>query len=461
MNPTPLRTPAAGALLALCFLLPGLAHAQDERVERLLEKVRLLEERVHELEGESATARAGVLEDHVNALTANLAAAPGDYHASWKNGSRFTTEDKAFELRIGGRIHNDWIFGTQDEDYQDAFGAYEDGVIFRRARLYVQGRLYEHFFFKAQYDFAGGDADFRDVFLGVDDTPIGTVTVGQFKQPFGLDELTGANYDTFMEQAPASVFVPSREVGLMVNGNLLADDRMTYAVSVFRDVNDFGDSEEPEDGKYNLAARLTWAPIHDDEGRTLLHVGAGLVWRNPDGHEYRIRSRPDVGFGPRLADTMSFDADDVVVANFELATVLGPFSAQGEVFYTEIDGNETCPTFWGFYVQASYFLTGEHRPYKKGNAVFDRVKVNDNFMNGEGGSGAWELAARYSYLDLNDDGIEGGELSTITLGVNWYLNPHTRVMLNYIYADACEFGPKAAADEAQAHIFGVRFQIDF
>ncbi len=73
-----------------------------------------------------------------------------------------------------------------------------------------------------------------------------------------------------------------------------------------------------------------------------------------------------------------------------------------------------------------------------------------------GGSGAWEVAARISSLDLDDDGTDGGELDDLTFGVNWYLNPNTRLMLDYILAD---LDPAAGAPDGRTKILAFRWQI--
>jgi phosphate-selective porin OprO/OprP len=102
----------------------------------------------------------------------------------------------------------------------------------------------------------------------------------------------------------------------------------------------------------------------------------------------------------------------------------------------------------------SYFLTGEHRSYSKNKGAFDRVKPKQNFgLDKEKGWGAWEIAGRYSYLDLSDGGISGGELDDFTLGVNWYLYPNVRIMGNYIFADLDDVG--------ETSIFQMRFQVDW
>lgn len=134
--------------------------------------------------------------------------------------------------------------------------------------------------------------------------------------------------------------------------------------------------------------------------------------------------------------------------------VAGPFSIQGEYdrsFVNTSDG--TNPSFAGSYVQGSFFLTGENRRYKKSLGVFDRVRPGGSLFDGNGGIGAWEIAGRYSWLDLNDQGVTGGELKNFSLGLNWYLNSSTRWMWNYVHADK--------VDEGTANIVQTRFQIDF
>ena len=98
-------------------------------------------------------------------------------------------------------------------------------------------------------------------------------------------------------------------------------------------------------------------------------------------------------------------------------------------------------------------MTGESKNYKNSYAGFDRVKPTNNFGGDNNGAGAWEIALRYSTSDLNNEDIFGGEQSDITLGVNWHLNPSTRIMLNNVWADI--------KDAGKMNVFQVRFQIDF
>lgn len=76
--------------------------------------------------------------------------------------------------------------------------------------------------------------------------------------------------------------------------------------------------------------------------------------------------------------------------------------------------------------------------------------------------GAWEVAARLSYLDLNDGGdIKGGQETNLTLGLNWYLNPNLRLMFNYIRAHVENRGTSPPVDKGNANIFQTRLQFAF
>ena len=112
----------------------------------------------------------------------------------------------------------------------------------------------------------------------------------------------------------------------------------------------------------------------------------------------------------------------------------------------------------------SYFLTGEQRMYKRSAGTFsDRVVPYENFFrvrDGDGyvqtGKGAWEVAYRASYLDLNGVGVSGGNVTDHTVGLNWYLNPYTRWMVNYVNSDLRRFN-----GTGNMSIFETRVQIDF
>lgn len=394
-------------------------------------------------------ALAGVLLAMVAYSTAG--AADNDLRLYWKDGIRAETADGSFKLKMGGRIMNDWALFGPDNSLKAAKGPFEDGTEFRRARLYLAGEVSGNVIFKAQYDFAGGDADFKDVYIGLKGLPGNTtVKVGHFKEPFGLEVLTSSKYITFMERALPTAFIAERNTGIGASGHSF-DERLTWAGGVFRQADGFGDATGDA---YNVTGRVTGLPLYQDGGQRLVHVGLAYSHRNPD-NTVRFRERPEVHISPRLVDTANIVADDVDLVGVESAAVFGPASLQGEYVHTSVDATSgPSLDFDGYYVQASYFLTGEHRPYKRSHGAFSRVKPLRNFIGkGGGGPGAVELAVRYSSIDVSDRSVAGGELDDVTVGLNWYLNPNTRVMANYVRADLDSVG--------EADVFQTRFQIDF
>jgi phosphate-selective porin OprO and OprP len=382
--------------------------------------------------------------------------AGGDIKVFWKNGLYFESADKQFKAKMGGRLLFDMGGIHTDDDFEASNGREEDGARFRTARWYLSGEFNELIEFKWQYDFAGGtDNKLKDAYIGMKTSPVGALRVGQFREPFSLEQLTSISHVTFMERSLADRLVPGRNVGLQAS-DTNAGKTMTWAVGVFRDDgSDTGASSG--DGEQSATARVTFLPQHTDEEH-LVHVGAGFTTRVPPGHVYSVASKGESGLtAQNIVSTGNIGADRVDVANLEAAWVRGPLSLQAEVIQSMVDASSgSDPDFQGWYLFASWFLTGEHRQYKDTAGAFERIKVNHPYGK-DGGKGAWELAARMSSLDLTDAGINGGEADDVTLGVNWYLNPFTRVMLNYVREDIDE----ATTPDGTADIFQMRIAFEF
>ena len=133
----------------------------------------------------------------------------------------------------------------------------------------------------------------------------------------------------------------------------------------------------------------------------------------------------------------------------------GHFRQQAEYISTSVNRNGLNDVdFDGWYVETGYFLTGESRQYKNGK--FTRPKPFSNI--GEDGTGAWQLALRYSTIDLNDGMIDGGETDAMTVGLNWYPTPTLRFTANYVDVLEIDGGP---FDRQEPRILQVRSQWAF
>ena len=371
-----------------------------------------------------------------------------DWTAKWSNGHKVESDDKKFKLKFGGRIQADYTFASGDDPLEADL---EDGFEFRRARLFFSGTIYERVEFKAQYDFTGGEADFKDVWIALKQD-WGQVRFGHYKEYFSLEEQTSSKYLAFLERSlPIEAFSPGRNSGVGAHGK--RGDRFNWGIGAFYDADDFGVSTD-EDAT-NITARVGFRPIYEDKGKRMLHLG--LAVSNKDlgtGGRFRFRARPEAHFTTRFVNTDRFEADSAFLTGAEVAGVFDRFWFAGEYVQNDVDSPDFGdPTFDGYYAQVGFFLTGDHRRFKTSSGAFDRQKPNNSWGGDDGGKGAWEVVARASSVNLNDSGVAGGEQDNLTLGLNWYPNPATRLMINFVQADIEDLG--------DANFFLVRWQVDF
>jgi phosphate-selective porin OprO and OprP len=406
-------------------------------------------------------------EARLNALEASMAE-DKKARSEWKDVS-----NEKWTSKVGGRIMGDYVmFASQDAASQAAYDDLQNYFEMRRMRLFVSGKGYGVYDYKLQLDYEPepGWVSMKDAYVGIHEVPFfGYVRFGNYKEPFSLEELTSSKYITFLERSlPTVLWAPSRHVGVTAYRHTESEDA-TLAYGVF--FNDISQTEKERIGDaqgIDFATRATWLPYCGCDGRSLLHLGAGYVYRDDRDDSYNFRSRPEVHEGDRLVATGNLDLRHFQTMNLETASVHGPFSVQSELFYTQTDGINGVADmdFYGGYVFLSYFLTGEHRPYKKSKGVFDRVKPFTNFWivptsdGPSAGWGAWELTTRYSFVDLQDPTLTNdirGQLHDLTVGMNWYWNPHTRMMFNWIHA----YGDMDVHGQTNTDILSMRMQVDF
>ncbi|MCA9078195.1 MAG: porin [Planctomycetaceae bacterium] len=374
--------------------------------------------------------------------------------------------------RITGFFQADAGWVHQDAANAALLGDIQDGADFRRARLAAVGEVAENVAYNVEFDFGfPGRPSFMDVWLEVRELQTWqNVRVGYYRQPIGLDGLTSVRELTLIERALPFAFLPFRQIGVMTSGTALDED-ITWAVSGFRFPTDFFGSQIGDDGGYGFASRLTGA-VYEFGCDGTLHIGGAYSLIDPANNAVRYQSQPEFFIAetggaafvpagvptavPPFVDTGVIRTNTANLLAAELATTTGAFHAQSELIYAIVDQiNGPTATFSGAYAQAAYILTGEHRPYNKKSGVLGRVVPNKPF--GKCGLGAWEVAARWSMLDLNDGTIRGGLLHDVTGGLNWYLNKYTKFQLNYIHA----FLNNAGNGDSNADIVAVRAQVDF
>jgi phosphate-selective porin OprO/OprP len=372
-------------------------------------------------------------------------------------------------INVSGLMQADAAWFHQDPASVAALGDVEDFAGFRRARLGVKGQLAENIGYQMEYDFGiAGRPSFMNVYVELQQLPgIGTFRAGQWKQPIHMEAVSSIRELVFMERSlPFGAFVPFRQVGAGVFNTAL-DDNVTWAVSGYRYPsspfgNVFGD-----DG-YGAAGRITGLVLSDEIMNLNVHLGFGYSHNSPSTDRLRFRTNPEVAMQhqdfnvapfalPFFVDTGSFRASGYDLINPEFAVSAWNIQFMSEWLCVAAN-QQSAPNlnFHGGYAQLAYVLTGEARRYNRKVGVFGRVVPDHPF--GKGGCGAWELAGRWSYIDLNDLNIQGGRQHDWTFGLNWFPNQYTRFAFNYIH---CMVETPVAGDDVAADIFATRAQFDF
>lgn len=431
---------------ALSVAWAASAYADEASEQGLRQQVDELKKELSELK---ETVRGGYFTSNsdLEARVSELERVAGDtaFASNFKYGMKSQTADGAFQYQFYGWFQNDWSWQLDNNNDEDP----DAGTEFSNARIGAQGQIYGNVKFKTEYDFSDDEDPIKDVWMELANCSFGNIRVGHFKEPIGLDILTDDRFTTFMSRNSVSSIMPNRNTGAMLHG-MCMDDSILYQVGVFRDTGVHGESSfGSASTAYAFTGRVSGRAMVEDDGKNYLHWGVAGSWRDLDD------PAPTAPYNPVGVFTTFFSstpAEDCWIAAAEAAYVMGPLVTKGEFAHFDADvsggGSDFEMDAWA--AEIGYWLTGEQWEYSKSAGAFGRPNVKKNFGD-EDGTGAWQVAARYDALDVNDNnGISG---DAITVGVNWFVNPNTRVTLNYFHFD----GDSGSTTNS----LGLRFQIDF
>ncbi|MGD0897351.1 MAG: porin [Thermoguttaceae bacterium] len=400
----------------------------------------------------------------------------------------------------------------------------QDGTYFRRIRPFAEGTFWEFGEYRlilALENNTLNTSGLDEFWVGATKIPvIGTCRVGHVKTPMGLegDMTASSRCMTFMERSSYSQAIELDQnfvTGIWCSNNYL-DQHATLTYSVFRTDQTASTGAFFGTDQWGWQTRFTALPIYEDEGRHLLHMGVSGGWRSGAATgsitgpytqtlASRAELRDDVpGTGATNADNNKFVSTGVIETNndyllgTEFLYIRGPLSFQGEYGWNFCDNviganpgatfaaTRTPPgnyVFSGGYLQVAYMLTGENRAYDRKYGTLAREYLGHAgpnspawFFRDENGClvwtpGAWEVAARFSYTDLNSGSgtgkVQGGIEDGFTLALNWYLNTNLTVMCDYVHNNresVPTITPVSAATSAfPGHVdgFGARVQFQF
>lgn len=264
--------------------------------------------------------------------------------------------------------------------------------------------------------------------------PIGsaTLTLGKTKETISLSRLSAMIYEP-AQQERASVadgLLPARNIGIVIN-NSFVKERMTWSAGVFN--NWYETDKSFANNPTVFTGRVTGLPFISDDESNLLHLGISGRYSNAAGG-IQYKAKTEIYSGPVSVDTeLIDDAASTFHYGLELAWRYGPFMLMGEYIQSNVRSSTfNDPSFKGYYVVASYVLTREIRPYNKRSGTFERVNVANGINSG--GWGELEVYSRWSSVDFSDQNIDGGEMNTLSLGINWTPISAIQSNVNYRYS---------------------------
>jgi phosphate-selective porin OprO/OprP len=407
------------------------------------------------------------------------------FNVTYKGGPRIKSDDGKLEIGLNGRGHFDVHSLYPDQTHPDypSFGSQlldsndRDGFNWRRTYATLTGKIH-NLNFKFENDFAVNATNpfphsLREAWVSTQLGP-GQLTVGQFKAYRGLEEITSSNEITLMERPSTSStgLYSGRQFQTGIGYRSLLRDNFGVGIYVMS-LSHFG---LPVEG-ITYGGRAVWLPLDKDGNR--LHLGFSISrdTANKDSLSARIvdvyggREGVSKSLGVAGAGTGAPHSNSQSTLSAEAAYAIGPLTLQGEYALSrlenthQVNGNLRGSTIQAFYVQASWFVTGEHAIYRKDRGAFGKPQPNGKW-------GAVELVGRYDLAENIDQslianpcktGTSKCQVQVVTLGVNWYPYQNIRFMLNYYLSEAMIGNTGLGMPERKDNLSAVSFrtQISF
>ena len=379
---------------------------------------------------------------------------PNAVKVSLKPGLSVATADGKTTFAVDARVLVDagWVV-------KDGTADIGDDTDVRHLWLGVSGKSGD-WRYKLQTSIDNNSVGVKDAYVAYDGIKNVPIMVGNFYENNGMEIMSGNLNTTFMEGGSGiTAFRTLRHLGISVD---------PYGDNWGAQIGLFGDGvADPavaaNDEGWSFASRFTFAPIMSDD--MVLHLGGSWRYRTPDSplEQVRFRSGGESHvIGETLVDTGNVaGVESYTTAALEGLYRIGGVTVMSEYNVTDLNRNALPePSFKGGYVSVGWMLTGEAREYNAKRGLVGRLKPKANFALGGEGLGAWEVAARFNTLDLTDTGVNGGEMESVTVGLNWYTTPFTRLMLNYVRNDLDATGPVAFRETDPEYVM-LRAQADF
>lgn len=454
------RTALAVAVLALSS---ATSRADDApTVEDVDQRLKVLERKL-EIQAEEAAAKAK------DTATTTI----GEKGFSWKSA------DGAYELKLRGLVQADWRTFMNDSG-----ATFNDTFVLRRLRPTFEGTLGKLVAFRLAPEFAGSGATLVDAYVDLRFHPAATVRAGKVKGPVGLERLQSGAATSFIERGFPTELAPNRDIGVQLQGEVAAG-ALQYTVGLFNGTADGRDAAATDvDNRKEVAARLFSEPFRQSPG-FFQNLGVGIAG------SHGLKSGSSAGSGGVLPQYRTHGQN----VFFQYAGAAAGPPALGAVTAAGAHTRLSPQAYWyrnRFGLLTEYIVSSQEvsRSGVAGEQEFDHKAwqaVTGFVVTGEDASfrgatrpkspwtvdgpgwGAVELVARYGQLDVDDDAFTTGFASASSsaskataygAGVNWYLTPNAKVVLDYNHT-SFDGGAAGGADRETEQALFTRLQLAY
>ncbi|MBT9099717.1 hypothetical protein KFZ76_18635 [Methylovulum psychrotolerans] len=368
--------------------------------------------------------------------------------------------DDNYKLNIRGYAQADSNFYADDAPLSS--GEF-DKFLIRRARLTFDGTLFKNVDFRIAPDFGGGQVRLFDAFVDLHYFTAASLMAGKFRQPVSLERMQTATNLTFIERAYPAQLAPNRDIGFMLHGAIaypgykaqytpqpVFKEFIGYEVGVFNGVRDnqaVQNADRDTDNNKEVAARLFSHPfMHSGTALAGLGLGVAGTWGQPQQNALvsLVSAGQQAIVTYNSAATSSGEQYRIYPQMYwywKTVGIMGEYLVSSQNLYNAGLNKHALQNNEAWHFNVSYMLTGE-------NNSFFAIKPNKRFDPAAGSWGAWQLAARWSELNIDKSTFQNigsvanpysfASLSNSirnaqswALGVNWYLNDNLKLMTDY------------------------------
>lgn len=360
--------------------------------------------------------------------------------------------NSGYKIWLDNRVQTDGAVFFGEPTWADGIS---NGLSIRRARFAVKAQITKDWYGEVDIDMANGAFELKDAIIRYSGIPHLEIQAGSFKEIFSMQRNNSSRYLLFMERPMVcSALAPSRHIGFNVNyhyNSIFLNASIQGQAIEGQEARDFTEDKSktqlgPDEG-LSYTFKAIWQPGWNKDNWGL-HVGGAISYRNPKTTDEtwgktRFSARNSNGINrKKYIDTGEFDYHHNLLYTGELAGYWGGLRAEAAWIgnTTYLPNNEGTKFFSGWYVQAGYLLFGGSQRYDSNGGKFTRVKRGRKW-------GDIELCARVEQIDLNadkrlaaaDQKIMGGSSMAYAAGINYYINDHVKIMLNYQFNDNDRF----------------------